>query len=121
MKGIRKIMTIVASAAVCAGASEIPAHFINSDKLISDPDSILLGDVMVDGTVNASDASLILSEYSVISTGKPPTITENQAKAADVNNDGKYDSIDATIVLAYYSRISTGEYISMEEYVKDEF
>ena len=80
MKGIRKIMTIVASAAVCAGASEIPTHFINSDKLISAPDSILLGDVMVDGTVNASDASLILSEYSVISTGKPPTITENQAK-----------------------------------------
>ncbi len=121
MKGIRKIVTIVASAAVCAGASEISKCLSDSGKSAVSPDGILLGDAMEDGTVNASDASLILSEYSLLSTGKAPTITENQAKAADVNGDGKYDSIDATIVLAYYSRISTGEYITMEDYIKNEF
>lgn len=121
MKGFRKIFTIVASAAVCAGASEISKCLPDSGKSAASPEGILLGDVMEDGTVNASDASLILSEYSLLSTGKTPTITEKQAKAADVNDDGKYDSIDATIVLAYYSRISTGEYISMEDYVANEF
>lgn len=121
MKGFRKIFTIVAAAAVCAGASEISRCLPDDDKPTLSPEGILLGDVFEDGTVNASDASLILSEYSLLSTGKPPTITEKQAEAADVNGDGKYDSIDATIVLAYYSRISTGEYISMEDYVENEF
>ena len=78
----------------------------------------VIGDVNCDERVNSSDASLILSEYSVISTKTESELTENQKKAADVNNDGKIDSIDASIVLAYYGYISTHDYISVEEYLK---
>ncbi len=121
MKGFKKILTIVASAAVCAGASEIPIHFSDNTQGDIAFDGFTLGDVLEDSSVNASDASLVLSEYSILSTGKTPSFTENQAKAADVNGDGKFDSIDATIILAYYSYISTSEYISVEEFVESEY
>ncbi len=121
MKGFKKILTIVASAAVCAGVSEIPIHFSDSYKHDIPSDSFMLGDVLVDGSVNASDASLVMSEYSILSTGKTTSFTENQTKAADVNGDRKFDSIDATIILAYYSYISTSEYISVEEFVESEY
>ena len=116
MKGMRKILTIVAAAAVCAGASEIPLPFLESGNYLSI--GCVIGDVNCDERVNSSDASLILSEYSVISTKTESELNEKQKKAADVNNDGKIDSIDASIVLAYYGYISTHDYISVEEFLK---
>ena len=121
MKGLKKTLTIVVSAAVCAGASEIPIHFSDSHKNDNSSDTFILGDVLEDGAVNASDASIVLSEYSILSTGKTSSFTEKQMKAADVNGDGKFDSIDATIILAYYSHISTSEYMSVEEFVENEY
>lgn len=69
----------------------------------------LLGDVNYDGTVNSSDASLVLAEYGHIQTGGKLTFTETQKKAADVNGDSKTDSTDASKILEYYSAISTGK------------
>ena len=121
MSGFRRIIAIVASAAVCAGTSEISRNIIGKTKLNSysvPTIGALSGDVFADGRVDASEASLHLSEYSLLSTGETSTFTSEQAAAADVNSDGKIDSIDASLVLAYYSRISTGGYITIEEYIE---
>lgn len=77
----------------------------------------LKGDVNFDGFVNSSDASLILEDYALISTGNKSTFTEKQVEVADVNDDGKYDSIDASLILAYYGYTSTGGTGTIEEYL----
>ena len=69
----------------------------------------MLGDVNEDGSVDSSDASLVLAEYAKIQTGGAGEFTETQHKAADVNNDGVVDSSDASKILAYYAMISTGK------------
>ncbi len=80
---------------------------------------IILGDISGDGSIDSSDATLVLSDYAVIATGGKSTFTAEQAKAADVNGDGKYDSIDASIILAYYAYTSTGGTGTIEEYLAD--
>ncbi len=77
-----------------------------------------LGDVNDDGRIDSSDATSILQQYSIASTGGSYTITEIQQKAADVNKDGKIDATDATNVLQYYSYISTGGTESFENFLK---
>lgn len=67
-----------------------------------------LGDPNGDGVVDAKDASLILSEYSLLSTGEKATFTSAQKQAADVNTDGLTDSKDSSRILGYYSYLSTG-------------
>ena len=66
------------------------------------------GDLNDDGKIDANDATLVLVNYSLLSTGEPIQLTESQQKAADVNGDGKIDSSDATTILQYYSYLSTG-------------
>lgn len=68
----------------------------------------LLGDVNEDGSVDSSDASLVLAEYAKIQTGGAGEFTDIQYKAADVNKDDTVDSSDASRILAYYAAISTG-------------
>lgn len=68
-----------------------------------------LGDLNDDGTVDASDASLVLAEYAKIQTGVNPTFTASQTNAADVNKDNVVDSSDASKILVYYAMISTGK------------
>ena len=73
-----------------------------------------LGDVDLDGRINASDATLALRIYSKLATGEALTAEEKeQAPRADINQDGRVDSNDATMILAYYSGISTG--LEMEQ------
>ena len=69
----------------------------------------LLGDVNNDGSVDSSDASIVLAEYAKIQTGGAGEFTETQKKAADVNDDNVVDSSDASKILAYYAMISTGK------------
>lgn len=69
----------------------------------------LLGDVNEDGSVDSSDASLVLAEYAKIQTGGAGEFTDVQYKAADVNKDDTVDSSDASRILAYYAAISTGK------------
>ena len=66
------------------------------------------GDLNDDGKIDANDATLVLVNYSLLSTGEKMQLTESQQKAADVNGDGKIDSSDATTILQYYSYLSTG-------------
>lgn len=67
-------------------------------------------DVNGDGTVNSSDAVLILSAYSNIQTGEPSGLTPEQENLADANRDGVINSTDASLVLTFYSKCATGQY-----------
>ncbi|HAP79610.1 MAG TPA: hypothetical protein DCQ78_05570 [Ruminococcus sp.] len=69
----------------------------------------LLGDVNDDGVINSSDASEVLAEYALVSSGKTETFSQNQKKAGDFNNDGVMNSSDASEILSYYAQISSGK------------
>lgn len=72
------------------------------------PESALKGDVNDDGLINAVDASAVLSEYALTSTGGQPTFTQKQMKAGDVNEDGVINAVDASKILSYYAVLATG-------------
>jgi len=77
------------------------------------------GDLNGDSKIDANDATLVLVNYSLLSTGAKITLTEAQKKAADVNGDGKIDASDATLILQYYSYVSTGGADTFEKFLKD--
>jgi len=70
---------------------------------------LLSGDVNGDGYVDSSDASDILAEYALTSSGKSGTFNDMQKKSADFNGDGIIDSSDASKVLEYYAKTSSGK------------
>ena len=74
----------------------------------TDISNILLGDVNKDGMVDASDASLVLVEYAILSTGGDKTLTGELEIVADVNSDGTVDASDASLILSFYAFLSTG-------------
>lgn len=71
-------------------------------------DYVMIGDVDHSGKVDASDASFVLVEYSLLSTGGVSSWTEKEKLCGDVNGDSKIDSTDASAILVYYSINSTG-------------
>lgn len=66
------------------------------------------GDINGDGTVDSSDAAVVLIDYSLTSTGKGSALTDAQKSAADIDKDGKIDASDASFILRFYSYVSTG-------------
>lgn len=76
-----------------------------------------LGDVDSDGSVNAIDASLILTAFANTATSKPTGLTELQSYCADVDANTAIDAIDASEVLGYYAYTATGGQGSIEEYL----
>lgn len=72
-----------------------------------DLNSFLAGDVNGDETVDSSDASVVLAEYSRIATGKSSQFTKKQNIIGDMNGDGIIDSTDAAEILKIYSKNST--------------
>ena len=80
-------------------------------------DNIAMGDLNRDGIVDASDASTILAEYSLLSTNGEYSFTEKQKLEADTNKDSFIDANDASNILEYYSYASTGGKDSFEEYM----
>ncbi len=74
------------------------------------------GDVNNDGKIDATDATEILADYSLTSTGNDSSLDENQFFAADVDENSTADSNDASVILAYYSYISTGGEMSISEF-----
>ena len=74
----------------------------NDDDLYDIP--VQRGDINCDGQINASDASQVLSLYSIYSTTH--RITKYYA-LGDINNDDKIDARDASGILSEYARLST--------------
>ncbi|MCM1133480.1 MAG: N-acetylmuramoyl-L-alanine amidase [Ruminococcus flavefaciens] len=79
-----------------------------SEKKIQEYGLYDTGDVNQDGIINASDASLILEMYSLMSTSGETALSDDLQSSADINSDGLVDASDASAVLEYYSYISTG-------------
>lgn len=79
------------------GVSELPVISESGKK----------GDLNGDGMVDASDASVALSVYALLSTGGSMDISDEQFNIADVNNDGFIDSSDASAIISYYSYLAT--------------
>ena len=78
-----------------------------------------IGDLNGDGSINAIDASFVLSDYIKLSTGSE--LSEDEKNLGDVNCDSKIDATDASIILGYYSYLSTvkDEKVLFEEYCKN--
>lgn len=70
--------------------------------------SIIKGDIDRNNIVDSSDASAVLAEYSILSTGGTSSFDSRQRVQADVNSDTVIDANDASKILAYYSVNSTG-------------
>ncbi|MBQ8297532.1 MAG: leucine-rich repeat protein [Ruminococcus sp.] len=77
-----------------------------------------LGDVNLDGEVNALDASMALTEYASVATGKGSVLYDYQETFANVNGDSAVNSLDASYILGYYAYTAIGGYLSFEEYMK---
>ena len=76
------------------------------------------GDVDYDGMINAVDASVILSYYAGLSTGKDRGFSAVQKQTADVNRDGVIDAVDASYILSFYAFLSTHtETLNMDEFI----
>lgn len=90
-----------------------------SKKFVATDQTLSLGDVDNNGLIDSSDASIILTLYSMIATGQQHNLSEFQIKAADVNADNLIDSDDATLILSYYSYISSGGKNSFETFIKN--
>lgn len=80
----------------------------NEKEIVVHLNSVMLGDVNEDSTIDSIDATAILVEYANTSTGNKPTFTSSQIIAADVNKDGFVNSTDASKILAYYAESATG-------------
>lgn len=80
----------------------------NEKDIVVHLNSVMLGDVNEDSTIDSIDATAILVEYANTSTGNKPTFTSSQVIAADVNKDGFVNSTDASKILAYYAESATG-------------
>ena len=68
-----------------------------------------LGDVVEDESVDASDASKVLSVYAQISTGSEIDLNASKIPNCDVNRDETIDSADASMILAFYAAASTSD------------
>jgi hypothetical protein len=60
----------------------------------------MLGDVNGDGSVDLTDALMIVKYYN-----NQITLNSAQLKAADVNGDGSVDLTDALIIAKYYNNL----------------
>ncbi|MBR5683130.1 MAG: leucine-rich repeat protein [Ruminococcus sp.] len=80
--------------------------FVSLGKAPSDYE---LGDINVNGIVDAVDASMVLAYYAKISTNSDGGFNAGQQVAADVNRDGIIDAVDASKILSYYAYASTAK------------
>lgn len=76
-------------------------------------DNKKLGDVNGDGVINSSDASDILADYAVTSSGGVSILDKD---IADVNKDKQTDSSDSSLILAYYAYISAGGNATIQKF-----
>ncbi|MBQ8514489.1 MAG: hypothetical protein IJ496_03740 [Ruminococcus sp.] len=88
-----------------------------------DPANGLLGDVNLDGIVNITDATLVLSYYAQQGASLNPAFSldpEQDAlicNLADIDGDGVIEISDATLILTYYARFGAGLYPEWDELI----
>lgn len=77
-----------------------------------------LGDVNEDGNINALDASLVLTHYALIATGRVSPLNDTQKMSADINGDSHADALDASGILSYYAYTATGGKDTLDVFMK---
>jgi len=77
--------------------------------------SYSIGDTDGNGTVDATDASMILLAASQLGAGAACTLNTDQLTAADVNNDSAVDASDAALVLTYAAASGSGTFTGTPE------
>lgn len=86
-----------------------PVTYTDYPKLQSDSNNAPLGkgDVNGDRSINAVDASVVLTEYANVSSGRSSRLSSAQKSAADMNSNGKVDAVDASMILSKYANDAT--------------
>ncbi|WP_303825961.1 BspA family leucine-rich repeat surface protein, partial [Ruminococcus flavefaciens] len=79
-----------------------PGYLTAIEPIIPLPSGSELGDANCDGTIDATDASEILSMYTKNTLNKTTPSSAELARC-DVNNDGNINAVDASYVLSYYA------------------
>ena len=80
--------------------------------------TFMLGDVNSDGSIDSTDASLVLEIYAGQSTKAECHAKASQLSAADVNGDECVNSSDASALLSYYGYTSTGGKLSLGQFLR---
>ncbi len=123
---VRRFLSSVAEAAydrqMCPVLWDITdLHYSRTDYTMNDPllqaqfQEILgvevdysTGDVTLDGTVDALDASAVLVAAARVGSGTDSGLTGTQTACADVNGDGGFNAGDAALILQYAAAVGTG-------------
>lgn len=83
-------------------------YALSADVDFIDFTNIPYGDVDGNGTVNAIDASRVLTEYASVATGSPSSFTYYEKLTGDYNGDNLINAVDATLILTEYAKNATG-------------
>lgn len=79
----------------------------------------VLGDINHDGSIDAVDASNMLSAYAKKATTGDSGLKYGEFIYGDVNDDGNVDAVDASLVLTYYADVQTGKTEEeLDEYIR---
>ncbi len=104
-----------------------------------EPTGVLFGDINFDGTVDASDASAVLTYYAKSSTGYDKSLEDYikeeypdidpdlfiaarvYGKFGDINSDDVVDATDASAILTYYAKSSTGYSGDLKDFMESTY
>ncbi len=95
------------------GLTEGNLHFVETSPTLP------LGDLSVDGIVDASDAAMLLVAAAAQGAGEAHGLTAEQITAADLNADGTFDATDAALILQYAAYAGAGGEGTLEEFLAD--
>ena len=105
---MKKIVNLLTAVIVCFSAATVPTQVTRADQ---NPTEAYVGDVDVNGAVDAADASAILGAYGRLSVGEEANVRK---ELADINHDNAIDASDASQVLQMYTIASTGGNVQYE-------
>lgn len=135
----KRIIASVLSFALCAGAftsvnasgegilSARSTTVSANDNTVTTPAetpsesvvTIKLGDLNGDESIDATDASTVLTAYANLSSGKESGLSAAQIVAADVDKNEKVNAVDASNILSYYAYRAIKGRRSLEDYLKE--
>lgn len=76
-----------------------------------------LGDADGSHTIDAADASMILTYTTAHSVGLPFRYTDAFFEAADLNSDGQVNAVDASILLNYIANVGADPSVKIEDFI----
>ena len=81
-------------------------------------ESSSLDDLDANGSVNATDAAMLLCAAAASGAGGESGLSDAQTAAADLNGDKSFDAVDAAIILQYAAYTGAGGKDTVEDFVK---